>query len=174
MKLLNKFSFITLISICLFLSVFRLNNVIEKEISWDVLGYYLYLPATFIHDDPLFNDTSWLKKVNDEKKLTDTLYMISSNNEGEPMYFFLMGTAIVYLPFFFIGHFSAFLLGFPMDGFSSPYQYSMVIGGIIYTLLGLYFLRKILLHFFSDRITSILLLIIVFGTNYIHHLTIKT
>ena len=173
MELLKKSSLVTLISICLFLSVYRINNVIDKEISWDVLGYYLYLPATFIHDDPLFKDTTWLKKVNEERKLADTLYMVSSNNEGEPMYFFLMGTALVYLPFFFLGHFSAYIFGFPMDGFTMPYQYCMVIGGIIYTIIGLIFLRKILNYFFNEKLVSILLLIIVFGTNYIHHLTIK-
>jgi hypothetical protein len=157
----------------MFLSVYRINNVIEKEISWDVLGYYLYLPATFIHHDPMFTDISWVQKVNEEKHLADTLYMISSNDEGKPMYFFLMGTAILYLPFFFLGHLSASILGFPMDGFSMPYQYSMVIGGIIYTLIGLIFLRKILLNYFSEKLTALLLLLIVFGTNYIHHLTLK-
>lgn len=168
-----NYSVITLISICLFLSIYRMNNVIEKEISWDVLGYYLYLPATFIHDDPLFSDTSWLEKENEQRKLADTLYMVSSNNEGEPMYFFLMGTAILFLPFFLIGHLYSFLVGSPMNGFEMPYQYFMVAGGVIYTLIGLIFFRKILTYFFNDRISSILLIIIVFGTNYIHHLTLK-
>ena len=81
--------------------------------------------------------------MNDEKHLADTLYMISSNEEGEPMYFFLMGSAILYLPFFFLGHYSAYQFGFPMDGFSLPYQYSLVVGGIFYTIIGLIFFRKI-------------------------------
>lgn len=169
----NKSSLIALISICLFVSIYRINTVNKNEISWDVLGYYLYLPSTFIHNDPMFNDPSWLKQVNDERHLADTLYMVSSNDEGQPMYFFLMGSAILYLPFFFLGHLSASLLGFPTDGFSLPYQYSMVIGGIIYTIIGLIFFRKILKYFFSDWITTFLMFVIVFGTNYINHLTIK-
>jgi hypothetical protein len=150
-----------------------MSNVIEKEISWDVLGYYLYLPATFIHHDPLLTDITWLQKISAEKHLADTLYMVSSNELGEPMYFFLMGTALLYLPFFFIGHLFAFLLGYSMDGFSMPYQYAMVFGGVLYTLIGLMFLRKILRLYFSEKLTSILLLLLVFGTNYIHHLTLK-
>lgn len=168
-----NYSLITLISICLFLSIYRMNRVDEREISWDILGYYLYLPATFIHNDPLFTDTSWLKEENDKRQLAGTLYMVSSNDEGEPMYFFLMGTAILYLPFFLMAHFYSFLMGIPMNGFEMPYQYFMVAGGVIYTIIGLIFLRKILTNFFSDRISSILLLVVVFGTNYIHHLTLK-
>lgn len=173
MKNFKNLTFVTLGLICLFISVYRLNNINEKEISWDVLGYYLYLPSTFIYHEPLFTDISWLQKVNQEKDLAGTLYMVSSNNEGQPMYFFLMGMALFYLPFFFIGHASASLLGFPPDGFSLPYQYALVIGGIIYTIIGLIFLRKILRHYFSEGISSLVMIILVFGTNYIHHLTIK-
>ncbi len=99
--------------------------------------------------------------------------MVSTNDEGEPMYFFLMGMSLFYLPFFLIGHALAGLLGFPMDGFSTPYQYALVVGGIFYTIIGLIFLRKNLMRFFPERITAIIMIIIVFGTNYIHHLTDK-
>ena len=173
MKSIRHLSFITLVLITLFISFYRITHVNKKEISWDVLGYYLYLPATFIYHEPLLKDITWLEKINREKDLTGTLYMVSTNDQGQPIYFFLMGMALFYLPFFFIGHLSAFLLGFPADGFSLPYQYSMVIGGIIYTIIGLIFLRKILKHFFSEGITTLVMLIIVFGTNYIHHLTLK-
>lgn len=173
MKTHNKFSLFVLILICAIVSIYRINVVDDKEISWDVLGYYMYLPATFIHDDPMLKDISWLKKVNSEKKLASTLYMVSENDKGEPMYFFLMGLAIFYLPFFFAGHAFAAISGMPMDGFSTPYQYSLVIGAILYTILGLIFLRKILKYFFSDKITAFILVVLVFGTNYIHHLTLK-
>ena len=169
----GKLSLITLVVIVLALSIYRLNRVNEKEIAWDVLGYYMYLPATFIYDDPMLDDITWLKNINDEKHLTGTLYMVSTNDEGQPMYFFLMGMAMFYLPFFFLGHFSAYVLGYPMDGFSLPYQYALVVGAVIYTIIGLIYLRKILRHFFSEGITSLVMLIIVFGTNYIHHLTLK-
>jgi hypothetical protein len=173
MKSIRHLSFITLAIITLFISFYRITHVSKKEISWDFLGYYLYLPATFIYHDPLLNDITWLEKINQEKDLTGTLYMVSTNDQGQPIYFFLMGMALFYLPFFFIGHFSAYIFGFPPDGFSLPYQYALVIGGIIYTIIGLIYLRKILKHFFSEGITSLVMLIIVFGTNYIHHLTLK-
>ena len=92
-NLAGRLSLITLVVIVLALSIYRLNRVNEKEIAWDVLGYYLYLPATFIYDDPMLNDVGWLQHINDEKHLTGTLYMVSTNDEGQPMYFFLMGMA---------------------------------------------------------------------------------
>jgi MFS family permease len=173
MKALKSVSLATLIVICGFIFAYRISNVSEKEIAWDILGYYLYLPSTFIYDQPMLNDYTWLKEINAEKDLTGTLYQVSTNDEGEPMYFFLMGMSMLYLPFFLIGHLLAGPLGFPADGFSMPYQYALVIGGIIYAIIGLIYLRKNLRHFFSEKITALIMIILVFGTNYIHHNTLK-
>lgn len=173
MKSFAKLSAITLVLIGLVLSIYRLNHVRTNEFSWDVLGYYMPLPATFIHGDLLLKDISWLEQQNEEKDLTATFYTISKNQDREPMYLFLFGMAILYLPFFFMGHGIALITSFPPDGFSEPYVYALVIGSIFYTLLGLFYLRKILKHYFSELITTIVLLIVVFGTNYIHHMTVK-
>lgn len=173
MNTLKKASFLTFIIVAITLSIYRIFNVNNKEIAWDVLGYYIPLPATFIYDDPLLSHPDWLKEINQEKKLTGTLYQISTNQHGEPMYFFFFGMAIFYLPFFFIGHFSADMLGLPTDGFSPPYQYALVIGGIIYMIIGLFYFRKILRVYFSEWISSIIMLVTVFSTNYIHHMTLK-
>ncbi len=89
------------------------------------------------------------------------------------MYFFLFGMSFFYLPFFIMAHFIADPLGFPQDGFSLPYEWIMVFGGIIVTIFGLVYFAKILKHFFSDRIAAIVLTIIVFTTNWSHHCTIK-
>jgi hypothetical protein len=60
-----------------------------------------------------------------------------------------------------------------MDGFSEPYQYSLVFGGIVYTFIGLVFLRKLLLRLFSDKMVALLLIILLFTTNATHHLITK-
>ncbi|MBK9222092.1 MAG: hypothetical protein IPO78_05195 [Saprospiraceae bacterium] len=171
-NLFSKPSLIVFIALCSFIFLFRISHVNKNEMSWDVLGYYLYLPASFIYDQPMLDDISWIQKINEEKKLTGTFYQISSNAKGEPMYFFLMGMAFFYLPFFLLGHGSAAILGQAMDGFSNPYQYCLVLGGIIYTIIGLFFLRKIVRHYFSELISSLILILIVLATNYIHHLTL--
>lgn len=173
MKNLTRSSLIALLITCSFISIYRINVVSKDEISWDVLGYYLYLPATFVHHDPMLNDIQWLKQLNQEQHLAGTLYMVSSNQKGEPMYFFLMGMAIFYLPFYFLATAFSGLFGFATDGFSLPFQYFLVIGCLMYTIIGLIYLRKILLRFFSEGRTAVILLVIVFGTNYINHVSLK-
>lgn len=162
---------VTLISISLF--VYRLGNVSNQEFSWDVLGYYLPLPATFIEADPLLDDKTWVEELNNDKKLSGTLYQVSSTPDGDPMYFFLFGMSFFYSLFFLIGHWFSAILGFTQDGFSEPYQIAVVLGCMIYVAIGLFLIRKILLTYFNEKITGILIVILVFGTNYIHHLTLK-
>src|SRR5882762_7462936 len=96
-KYFNRLSIITLLAVSVFISVYRINTVEKKEISWDILGYYMCLPSTFIYHQPMLNDTNWLKEINDKKDLTGTLYQVSSNDKDEPMYFFLFGMALFYL-----------------------------------------------------------------------------
>jgi hypothetical protein len=76
------------------------------------------------------------------------------------------GMAILYLPAFVFGHVVAHLFDYPVDGFSYPYQLGMFLEMLVVMVLSLWFLRKVLLHFFSDRITAWLLLAIAVGTNY--------
>lgn len=162
-----------LVAACLFLVFFRITNINEKELGWDVLGYYISLPATFIYGDPMLKDIEWLKDVNEEQDLADTLYMITENDRGEKMYFFLFGMAFFYLPFFLIALLFSGISGYPVDGFSAPFIYLQVIGAIVYTVIGLIVLRKVLLKYFKDSIVSVVIVLLVFGTNYINHLTIK-
>lgn len=172
-KVKSKYSFFALLLILVALCFYRFTHFMDRELSWDVLGYYLPLPATVIYDDPMMSDITWLQEVNEERKLTDTLYQISSNDEGETMYFFFFGMAMMFSLFFFLGHLSAWIFDLPMDGFSEPYVLWMVVGGIIYTTIGLVYFRKVLLHFFKDKQVAALLLIFAFGTNTVQHLNIK-
>ena len=155
------------------LVTFRSSNIQEKEISWDVFGYYLPIIATFQFDDPLMKDRSWVEELNAEKKLTGTVYQLSTTDSGEPMYFFLFGMSYFYVLFYFIGDWIAGFMGYAQDGFSAPYTIALVYGCMIYTLIGLIYLRKILRHFFSETITVWVLILIVLGTNYAHHMSIK-
>jgi len=77
-----------------------------------------------------------------------------------------MGMAVLNAPAFFIAHLFSLAAGFKADGFSLPYQYAWAISGLIYAAIGIIMLRKILLGFFDERITSMVLVIIVLATNY--------
>jgi len=73
--------------------------------------------------------------------------------------------AILYSPGFFVGHVWALMTDFPADGFSLPYRYSLIANSTIFFLIGQYFFRKVLLNFFSDKITATAMLLIYFGSN---------
>jgi hypothetical protein len=166
-------SHLTLVILVMVIVVLRLITLQSNELSWDVLGYYIHLPALFIYKDYGLSDLSWIHHLMSQYPLTDSLYQISTGPNGNPIFFFLMGMSFFYLPWFLIGHLLASFSGYPVDGFSLPYQYSLAIGVIVYTVIGLIYLRKVLLEFFSDRITTITLIIIVLGTNYLHFMTVK-
>lgn len=84
---------------------------------------------------------------------------------------YTMGLSILYGPFFFLGHFIALATNFPADGFSLPYQYTVFGGSILYTLIGIWALSRILMHFFDVKVAIMTMVIIVFATNYLLHVT---
>ena len=147
--------------------IFIPNNIL----GWDIFGYYLYLPFSFIYGDITIQNIDALKSIVDVYNNTNTLYQIFPLAEGGHVMKYTMGWSVVYMPYFFIGHIIAVFTEYPSDGFSAPYQISIFIGSIIYTIAGIWFLSKILNHFFKSHISAIVLILIVFGTNYLLHNT---
>lgn len=169
----NKFSLITILVLFIFICVKRYNVLTENELAWDIFGYYLYLPATIIHHDPMLTDISWIHEAMQQREISGTLYQLTRSPQNTDMYFFLMGMSVLYAPLFFVGHIIAMAGGYPADGFSIPYQYSIALGTLLYTFIGLLLMRKVLLKYFSDTVTSIAFIVIVAGTNYFHFVTSK-
>ncbi|OYT11489.1 MAG: hypothetical protein B6I18_03980 [Bacteroidetes bacterium 4572_112] len=144
----------------------RLTYPPNNPIVWDNFGYYLYLPSTFIYHDLGLKNIEVIEELIEKYKSTETFYQATKIDNGNWIMKYSMGMAVFYTPSFFAGHFIAYTFDYPMDGFSKPYQWTMVGNSILFFFLGLLFLRKVLLNFFSDAITSIVLLLIFFGTNY--------
>lgn len=141
------------------------NNIL----SWDVFGYYLYLPFTFIYNDLGINNESIIHEIIDKYHNSATFYQAIKLAAGNYVMKYSMGMSILYSPFFFIGHLYAKLSDYPADGFSLPYQYAIFFGGQVFTITGIIALRKVLIQFFNDKITAITMTIIVLGTNYFYH-----
>ncbi len=143
----------------------------EATISWDVSGYYMYLPAIFIYDD--LNSFRFLDTVLIKYNPTpdpQQIHVIDSNNK---VIKYSCGQAITMLPWFLLSH--AYALNsnrFEADGFSFPYQWGIGFGMFIYALIGLYLLRRFLLYYFSDSVTGVVLLLLVFGSNYLNYSSI--
>ncbi|KAF0202112.1 MAG: hypothetical protein FD170_2083 [Bacteroidetes bacterium] len=148
------------------LVVFRSISLPTRALSWDVFGYYLYLPATFIYDDPGLENPEWVDEVMEKYQPSATLYQLVNGTDGKKVIKYTSGLALLYSPFFLIAHWIAPALGYPADGFSLPYQLILSLGGILWAIFGLIILRKLLLRLFDDRTTAVTILLIGFGTNY--------
>lgn len=138
----------------------------RQVLTWDVFGYYLNLPAVFIHDDVALRDPAWLDEVTRAYTPSATLYQLVDGPDGARVIKYSSGMAVLYAPFFFVAHALAVTLGYPADGFSEPYQIVVTIGCLAFGLLGLVLFRKVLLHFFDDRWTAALLVLTSLGTNW--------
>jgi len=142
----------------------------EATISWDVSGYYWYLPAVFIYKD--------LKGLNFSDSIRNA-YSCSPDNQqitflpdGTKVLKYSSGMALQYLPFFLMAHLVAKPLGYLNDGFSLPYQLAIQLGALWMCLLGLWYLRKLLLEYFKDSTVAWVLFLLVIGTNYLNYASI--
>jgi hypothetical protein len=144
-----------------------------RATTWDALGYYLYLPAVFLHDD--IRDLSWFDEIDKKYQLSGGLvYQFNEYKNGNHVLKYLGGVAIIETPFYFVGHLIAKLGGYETDGFSAPYQYSISFGILFYFILSIFLLRLILLKFFSDRTTALTLILLLLATNAIQYAAINS
>jgi hypothetical protein len=146
-------------------------NGFTREMDWDILSYYLYLPLTFLHDDMGIRDYSYIQHLFDQYHFSPTFYQASQAENGNYVMMYTMGLAMLELPFFLLGHLWAKLGGYPADGFSFPYQFCVSTGMMLYLVAGIFLLRKILLRFFPDRTVCITLILLILGTNYFREVT---
>lgn len=152
--------------ICIVIVTFRFSNDIQHVLTWDVFGYYLYLPAKFIYKDLAFADKGWLEGLMKSYEPSSTLYQLVTVENGNSVIRYSSGLAILFSPFFFIAHWLAPVLGFPADGLSAPYQVAVLTSGLIWAIIGIIIFSKILQRYFDLLTSSILLVLILFGTNY--------
>lgn len=162
----SKLSFYTVLFLSLLLVGTRLASPAKNVLGWDVMGYYLYLPAIFIHDDLTIQDREWVDTAIEKYHLTGTFYQAVKQPDGRYVMRYTSGLALLNAPFFFVAHGIAGMAGYEQDGFSPPYQWGMLIGSLFYTLIGIWLCRKLLLRYFDDRTTAVLLALLVLATNY--------
>ena len=145
----------------------------EATLSWDVSGYYWYLPSVFIYKD--LKHQSFRDSVLNKYQPTNTDYQQGTPvDNGNYVMKYSSGMAFMYLPFFTAAHLVAGALGYPRDGFSPPYQFAIQLGGLLVAFLGLWYLRKLLLLFYDDKVVAITLVLLVLGSNYINYAAIDT
>lgn len=144
-----------------------------NAISWDVYGYYLYLPALFnFHDVDTYQFT--LQHLEQYQIAHGGVYQVSEH-DGQMLPTYTIGMAVLYLPFFLAGNILAGLTSYAQDGLSAPYQWSIIVGSWVYCLLGLWYLRKLLLLLdIRDTVVGMVLLAVGLGSNYFLYVAIES
>ncbi len=137
----------------------RENGVIQ----WDIKSYYAYLPATFI-----YKDLSLDFREENFGKFGNLIWPVKTPT-GKQAIITSMGMSVLYSPFFFIAHTICKFTQYEADGYTLPYKFALVFSALFYLALGLFFLRKILLRYFSDFTSAITILSIVAGTNLLYY-----
>lgn len=161
----NPVSFWTLLAVLITVFVTALFCFPANIISYDTFGYYLYLPQIFIYKDLGFSNIEQIQAIVDTYESSGTLYQIWQTETGDWLIRYTSGQAVLFAPFFFMAHGYTLLTGGVADGFSLPYQIALFGGCFFYFFVAMFLLRRILLHFFSDKTTALTLFLLTLGTN---------
>jgi hypothetical protein len=140
----------------------------NNSIAADAISYYAYLPAAFIYHDLTLD---FLEKPDCPK---DVVMWPSRASNNRKVIKTSMGMAFFYAPLFFLAHGAALLFHYPATGYSPIYHLFVGYSSMLYLFLGLLYLRKILLRYFSEQITCCTIVLIGLGTNILFYYTVDT
>jgi hypothetical protein len=138
-----------------------------EPIRADGVGYYIYLPATFLDRDISLERTIDRSFDGKPQNAHSDLRPVEHGFLGPHQ----IGEAIMLAPFFAVGHVVAVASGERRDGFSWPYQASVAAGGLLYGVVGLALLGFFLVRWFDGAIVAATLVALTFGTNLFHYIT---
>lgn len=165
----NKLSDLTYFFLAVILGFLVVAFPPTNILCYDVFGYYMYLPFKFKYNDIVLNNFQTVEEILKTYKASETFYQGVKWHNGNWIMRYPIGLSVMYSPFYFIADAITPFTSHKADGFSKPYQLGVLYGCLIYTLLGLYFVKRTLQNFFSDGVTAITLLCIGLGTNYFFH-----
>ena len=143
----------------------RWNRIVKT----DGTGYFSYLPAIFVYHDLTF---SFHDSVAGHPEHSEFKYEYRTHYKGQPVNKYYAGTALMMMPFYLIGHLLNYLTGNPMDGFSVWVLIFIHIGAIFYTLLGMWWLSRILVTYqIKPLINAVVVFAVLFGTNLFYYVS---
>lgn len=136
-----------------------------QPINGDAQAYYAYLPSLLIYNDLNFE---FIPEINEKyyTKQNQKSFLVQVPGTDKKVNKTFPGAALYYAPGFILGHFSAWVTGFPTDGYSTPYQVCFDIGYWFYLFLALLTLKKTLEKLeFSSEAVALTLIFIPLTTN---------
>jgi hypothetical protein len=162
------FVFIAAIYILVSINVNFGKNKWQDVLESDAWGYYAYLPAVFIYHDLHF---TFYDKIMHQGYFEERLaydYRVGNNGLVANKYF--CGTALAISPFFLGAHALSSLMDYPLDGYQRTYILSVNMAAVFYTVLGLFFLLKLLKFYTTKKhVLAIVIVSMAFGTQLFYY-----
>lgn len=113
----------------------------KDTVRSDGRGYYAYLPALFIFQDPDYEEV--VRAENRHEPWKGKATYLNDVSEGRVVNKYFPGAAILQLPFFLVGALFAWIFGFAVDGYSFPFLLALQVASWFYTLLGLWLVGRV-------------------------------
>ncbi len=134
----------------------------HSEIWGDKAGYYVYLPAAtkYNFNPEKFPDSIDLKTGNGFRLDYENKRVLTK---------YTSGVAILQLPFYLVADVLAGPMEFVSDGFSPIYHWSIDLAAVFYLMLGMFFLKRYLLHYFETFVVYLVLVSLFVGTNLYYY-----
>ncbi|GAB4202485.1 MAG: hypothetical protein Fur0023_08380 [Bacteroidia bacterium] len=130
----------------------------DNQFFQDVDQYYSYCIMAWVKNDLSFNNPVSVERG----------YWLVTTEKGK-IQRFTMGMAIMYSPFFLIAHFFSQAFNLPCTGYTPIYSFFISLGTLFYVFIGLFFLRKALLYYFSEKVVAVTLFSLYLCTNLFYY-----
>jgi hypothetical protein len=160
--------------IILIVLIFSINNFIVRDfntIKSDGMGYYDYLPSTFIHGD--INRKDHTKESNPQLYERVNQIICYVNYDDKVVNKYPVGTAILQSPFFYFTYLKHGKDNSLKDGYQDYYHKSIYHATLFYAFLAIVFMRMLLsLYNVKRHVIIICQLLVLLGTsvmNYVHY-----
>ncbi|MEX1191493.1 MAG: hypothetical protein WEA99_05925 [Brumimicrobium sp.] len=159
----QQFLFLAILSVLL--SVFLNKDDFQDKLvePYDARGYYAYLPALLIYEDPSYEKV--LEAEKNQFQGRDNQYYLFKSKKGRKYNKYFPGVSLMQAPFFITAMTISKLIGSEVNGYSFIFMLLTYIGALFYTILGLYFLYKVVMSYTNNKnLTVISIFIVFFGT----------
>ena len=148
---------------------FERETQAQYTLYGDAMGYYLYLPATFIYHN-LDNITQYPEGAVQHPAIKTVLHTMQQEGTRAPngriVNQYTYGIALMEAPFFLIAHGIQKIRGAPATGFEPLYAHlSLRLSSLLYTLLGLLLLYRLLRRHFTSTVSLLATGLTWLGTN---------
>lgn len=153
--------------------------VTPRVAASDEIEYFSYLPSLILDGDLNFrNQYAYFCNLDFEDCVASRFketFLDLKTPTGLQINFGPMGTAVLWLPFYLVGHLVALLLqninpAFAANGVSAPYIYAVCIGSVFYGWAGMYLAYRIARHYYDQAIALGAALVILFATNAVYYM----